>query len=140
MYVNPEEYYAMEAKIQTQESQIIECEGALKCRNEEVKSLKFERDDLQERYDETELNLQSTKDSLDEVSMELEQTKVCYFIVIQNDTIINAVTVVFLSHLLILSLLIFLSCVIIVISIIIIVIVMPLIIFNNFSLALIHSD
>ena len=79
MYVNPEEYYAMEAKIQTQESQIIECEGALKCRNEEVKSLKFERDDLQERYDETELNLQSTKDSLDEVSMELEQTKVCYF-------------------------------------------------------------
>ena len=50
MYVNPEEYYAMEARIQTQESQIIECEGALKQRNEEVKSLKYERDDLIDRW------------------------------------------------------------------------------------------
>ena len=55
--MNPEEYYAMEARISTQESQIIECEGALKSRNEEIKSLRFERDDLAERCDENEKSL-----------------------------------------------------------------------------------
>jgi kinesin family protein 11 len=35
VYVDPNEFYAMEAKIATQESQLLECESALRSRNEE---------------------------------------------------------------------------------------------------------
>ena len=37
VYVDPNEFYAMEAKIATQESQLSECESALRSRNEEGK-------------------------------------------------------------------------------------------------------
>lgn len=46
VYVDPETYYQMEAKLSTQENQINECESALKQRQEEIKSLRIEKDDL----------------------------------------------------------------------------------------------
>ena len=76
--MNPEEYYAMEARISTQESQIIECEGALKSRNEEIKSLRFERDDLAERCDENEKSLLLARDTIEELKETLTVTKVTF--------------------------------------------------------------
>ena len=35
VYVDPNEFYAMEARLSTQESQLLECESALRSRNEE---------------------------------------------------------------------------------------------------------
>ena len=66
----------MEARISTQESQIIECEGALKSRNEEIKSLKYERDDLAERCDETEKSILLARDTIEELKESLAVTKV----------------------------------------------------------------
>ena len=40
VYVDPNEFYSMEARLATQESQIAECEAALRSRNEEVKTLR----------------------------------------------------------------------------------------------------
>jgi kinesin family protein 11 len=37
VYLDPSEFYAMESKLATQESQLLECESALKARNEEFK-------------------------------------------------------------------------------------------------------
>ena len=66
----------MEARISTQESQIIECEGALKSRNEEIKSLRYERDDLAERCDETEKSILLARDTIEELKESLAVTKV----------------------------------------------------------------
>ena len=66
----------MEARIQTQESQIIECEAALKCRNEEIKGIRLERDDLIERNEENERLLQHAKDSIEDLKESLTITKV----------------------------------------------------------------
>jgi kinesin family protein 11 len=74
VYVDPAEFYAMEGRIQTQENQIHECEAALRVRNEEVKSLKFERDDLSGRIDGIQKDLEVTSERLQEVSEKLEVT------------------------------------------------------------------
>ena len=51
VYVDPNEFYSMEARLSTQEAQIAECEAALRARNEEVKSLRVGFDEVTEKYE-----------------------------------------------------------------------------------------
>jgi len=71
VYVDPQEYYAMESRLAAQESQILECEGALAARNEEIKLVRVERDDvqasmeaLQEAHAQTQTELGVAQESL----------------------------------------------------------------------------
>jgi small-conductance mechanosensitive channel len=49
-----------QARIQTQEIQIIECEAALKTRNEELKTLRSDNTDLTEKCETLDLSLQAS--------------------------------------------------------------------------------
>jgi kinesin family protein 11 len=74
VYVDPQEFYAMESKIASQEALLMECEAALKQRNEEFKLVKSENDDLTNR-------LQDTMDELTEKHEELLKVQDQYEIV-----------------------------------------------------------
>lgn len=72
VYLDPAEFYAMESKLATQEAMLVECEAALKSRNDEVKVLKDQTDELTIDLTETRNNLAKAKESLAE-SRELMQ-------------------------------------------------------------------
>jgi kinesin family protein 11 len=75
VYVDPAEFYAMETRLATQESQITECESALKVKSEEVKVLKSERDGIFAQLDETQQALMTTESKLEVVTECYEDTK-----------------------------------------------------------------
>jgi len=75
VYLDPAEYYAMEARLNSQESQLQECEGALASRNEEVKSMRKERDDLSLSLEQLSIDFESCSAQLQETTDRLERTK-----------------------------------------------------------------
>lgn len=62
---------SLQARIQTQESQIIECEAALKCRNEELKSLRIDNVEMGEKCDTLEVSLKDAVESNDDLKKQL---------------------------------------------------------------------
>lgn len=64
VYLSPEDYYAMESRIATQEAQLSECEGALRARNEEVKTLRDQHEALTGDLAHTKAELQRVRDEL----------------------------------------------------------------------------
>lgn len=75
IYVDPETYYAMEAKVANQEAQLTECEGALKRMGEEVKTFKAARDDLQDELDGVKTVLGSTVEKLEATTAECAEVR-----------------------------------------------------------------
>jgi kinesin family protein 11 len=74
IYLEPSEFYAMEAKIATHESQLLECESALKQRNEEFKSIKAENIELSNKYEVVEAEQKKTVVLLEETKIDLEKS------------------------------------------------------------------
>ena len=68
-----------QARIQTQESQIIECEAALKTRNEELKSLRSDNSDLIEKCETLDLSLQASIENALDLKGQLSTSEVFYF-------------------------------------------------------------
>lgn len=66
VYLSPEDFYAMESRLTTQEAQLLECESALKSRNDEFKSVKAEMDLLTDRLEETSTQLKTTTEELEQ--------------------------------------------------------------------------
>lgn len=64
VYLAPEDYYAMESKIATQEAQLNECEGALRARHEEVKNLREQHEVLSAEVLSTKQELQRVVEAL----------------------------------------------------------------------------
>mmetsp|Transcript_3037 Transcript_3037/g.3174 ORF Transcript_3037/g.3174 Transcript_3037/m.3174 type:complete len:1094 (-) Transcript_3037:19-3300(-) len=75
VYVDPNEYYAMEARILSQESQLIECENALTVKKDEVKELKTDKDTLNHRLEETEKALQLSDENVGNLKETLFMTR-----------------------------------------------------------------
>eukprot|EP01034_Spumella_vulgaris_P037534 gene37534-46306_t len=69
VYVDPAEYYGMETRLVAQESQITECEAALKARNEEYKYVKAEKEDLT-------VCLETKEGECKKMSIKLEESKI----------------------------------------------------------------
>ena len=76
LYVDPAEYYGMEARISTQELQLTECEGALRVRNDEVKKLRSEREGVEEQLEVAKRDLEETSTKLEIVDASLEKATV----------------------------------------------------------------
>lgn len=51
VYLKPSEYAELETKIKGHESQLQECESALKLRTDELKTLRADRDELLDKYE-----------------------------------------------------------------------------------------
>lgn len=64
VYVDPNEFYSMEARLSTQEAQIAECEAALRARNEEVKSLRVGFDEATAKYEAAQKEVRKAQHSL----------------------------------------------------------------------------
>jgi len=75
VYLEPGEFYAMEARLSSQESQLQECEGALASRNEEVKAMRKERDDLALSMQQLTVDYESCCAQLRDTTERLEHTK-----------------------------------------------------------------
>lgn len=89
VYVDPAEFYSMEARLAAQENQIVECESALRQKFEEVKSLRSDRDsiameldDLRARYEQAQSDLivvtesnERNKAALQKTTIELKATE-----------------------------------------------------------------
>lgn len=75
VYVEPGEYYAMEARLAAQENQIAECEGALKSKAEEMKALRNENTLLVNDLDSMKLELQHVQERLSQITQRFEETK-----------------------------------------------------------------
>jgi chromosome segregation ATPase len=69
----------VQARIQTQESQIIECEGALKSRNEELKTLRSESVELTEKCESLESSLDSALGTVEDLREKLAGSEVILF-------------------------------------------------------------
>jgi small-conductance mechanosensitive channel len=65
-----------QARIQTQESQIIECEAALKTRNEELKTLRSDNTDLTEKCETLDLSLQASIENAETLKGQLSLSEV----------------------------------------------------------------
>lgn len=83
IYLDPVQFEQMENKLAAQEQQLIECEGALKSRQEEIKGLRTEVDSLQGDldtlrvdYEETSSKLIETEENLVEAQKTLEYLKI----------------------------------------------------------------
>lgn len=83
VYVDPAHFANMEARLASQESQLLECESALKVRSDEVKSLRLEKEELSDslltakaELEETSQQLSTTQETLQHTEKELETTKV----------------------------------------------------------------
>ena len=83
VYVDPNEYYAMEARIASQETQLLDCESALRMRNDEVKVLRADKDELgsqlgeaQKALTSTTAQLQSAESTLHVAQTELQHAQV----------------------------------------------------------------
>jgi len=75
VYVDPNEYYAMEARIASQESQLLDCESALRSSVEQVKNLRSEKDDLGSQLGETQRTLGATTSQLNAAEATLQQAE-----------------------------------------------------------------
>ena len=75
VYVDPAQYEQMENRLNSQEQQILECESALRIRNEEIKSLRDEVDVVQHDLDMTKIELQETTYKLEESEENLAKSK-----------------------------------------------------------------
>ena len=75
VYVDPVEYEMMEARIASQESQLNECESALKVKSEEVKTLRSERHEIEHKLDAAEKELDGVNSQLGVVRAELIDTQ-----------------------------------------------------------------
>ena len=82
VYVDPQIYYNMEAKISTQENMLNECEQALKARNDEVKAMRGEREGLFEKVERAQreveaytAELSGAKEALGQAQSELESVR-----------------------------------------------------------------
>ncbi|RYD81658.1 MAG: hypothetical protein EOP84_10625, partial [Verrucomicrobiaceae bacterium] len=78
VYLDPAEFYQMESKMQAQESQLRECEGALKLRTDECKVLRSEVDELgarlsevTDKYEQAANDLEVAREVLEEVRGEV---------------------------------------------------------------------
>ena len=72
VYVDPAQFDAMEARLASQESQLLECEAALKSRYDEVKQLRNEKEEIEESLRESQLVLEEKSEQLLKASRELE--------------------------------------------------------------------
>lgn len=75
VYVDPQAFYAMESKISSQEALLLECEAALKQRNEDFKSVKVENEELTTRLEDAIDELTEKHEELMQVRDELEVVK-----------------------------------------------------------------
>lgn len=75
VYVDPNEYYAMEARISSQETQLLDCESALRQRNEEVKCLRVEKEEIHHQLGEANRTLESTTATLMSTESALQVAK-----------------------------------------------------------------
>lgn len=75
VYVEPGEYYAMEAKLAAQENQIAECEAALKGKADEMKALRSENSFLTGELDSVKSELERVQESLARITERFEETK-----------------------------------------------------------------
>ena len=75
VYLEPAEFYAMEARLSSQESQLQECEGALASRNEEVKSMRKERDELALSMEQLSGDYEACSAQLRDATERLERTR-----------------------------------------------------------------
>lgn len=74
IYLDPSQFEAMEARLQSQESQLLECEGALKGRMEELKQLRGEREEMENKIATAQASLEEATGQLDDVTKVLEET------------------------------------------------------------------
>ncbi len=75
VYVLPDVYYGMEAKIASQEAQIAEVESILRGKTDEVKAIKAEKEELEDRVGQVEKELEKTSAELKSTTHLLEQTQ-----------------------------------------------------------------
>jgi chromosome segregation ATPase len=75
VYVEPGEYYAMEARLAAQENQIAECEAALKSKTDEIKALRSENTLLASDLDSVKSELQHVQEKLLQITLRFEETK-----------------------------------------------------------------
>lgn len=75
VYMDPADFYAMETKLAAQESQLMECESALKQRTDEIKSYKLEVSECENRIGDLETSLEGTRNELFEINNTLTETK-----------------------------------------------------------------
>lgn len=75
VYVDPGEFYAMEARLASQENQIAECEAALKSKDDGMKALRGENLQLSNDLDVVKSELDHVKDSLERITERFEETK-----------------------------------------------------------------
>lgn len=76
IFVAPDVYYGMETKIEAQQAQIAEVESVLKSKMEEVKSMKTEKDEAEERVAGVQKELEVTSSELKRTTVTLQQTVV----------------------------------------------------------------
>ena len=74
VYLDPSQFEAMEMRLQSQESQLLECEGELKSRMDELKKLRTEREDMEEQLQIAQTSLEETAGQLDDVTRVLGET------------------------------------------------------------------
>lgn len=83
VYVDPEQFYGMEARIASQEAQLSECESALKQRSDELKGIRIERDELIGKIAMEEAKVLQQEQQIEEINhrlmateQELEKTRI----------------------------------------------------------------
>ena len=74
VYLDPAQFEQMEARLQSQESQLLECESALRSKLDEVKQLRSEREEIEDALREAQASLEQKSSELDSVTRDLEQT------------------------------------------------------------------
>lgn len=84
VYLDPAEYYAMESRITAQEGQLLECEAALKARNEEVKGFRQENLELAAKLDAADAEVKTLRGDVLKVQEKLEKTTAEL-----NETVLN---------------------------------------------------
>eukprot|EP01038_Epipyxis_sp_PR26KG_P014578 gene14578-19577_t len=75
VYVDPATFASMEAKIETQEAILVECESALKIRTEEVKIIRDEKEAVEATLSATKADLEQAVTNLEETKVVLQNTK-----------------------------------------------------------------
>lgn len=76
VYMDPAEFYAMESRLQAQESQLNEAEAALRIRNDEVRTLKLENTNLESKLYDRDQELLTTRAMLEDAKNELIKARV----------------------------------------------------------------
>lgn len=75
VYLKPEDFHSMEAKIQTQKSHLQELQSTLQQREEEIKNVKKDKTELEMNLIDTQRELENTDMLLEEMTKNFEQTK-----------------------------------------------------------------